>query len=127
LGTNLCTSMSGAEPAHLPVQIQTTVTSTVSYTFSGPYGDSLVALWTNGVAAEYDPGVPMTVTVPGFGGHTVTGVDLLHGFEQQLEASEAGEDLVIRDLLVKDYPVLVRLSSIRQVFLPALSGESTWE
>jgi hypothetical protein len=30
-------------------------------------------------------------------------------------------NLVIRDLLVKDYPIILRLSSTRYVFLPLLS------
>ena len=32
-------------------------------------------------------------------------------------------DLVIRDLLVKDYPILLRLGSIRRVYLPIVQKE----
>ena len=32
--------------------------------------------------------------------------------------SEEDGDLVIRDLLVKDYPIILRLSSTEYVFLP---------
>jgi hypothetical protein len=127
---NLCTVMAGALPAALPVQIQTTTTNTVSYTFSLPNDEYLVALWTNGVAAEYDPGITATVTMsglaghtgtlPGFTDHTVTAVDVLHGFQQQLITSEEDGNLVIRDLLVKDYPTILRLSSPKYVFLPTV-------
>jgi hypothetical protein len=117
---NLCTAMAGALPVDLPVQIQTTVTNTVSYTFSSPGDKHLVALWTDGIAVEYDPGITTTVTIPGLADHTVTGIDVLYGFEQELIASEEDGKLVIRDLLVKDYPIILRVSPIRRVFLPVV-------
>ena len=52
---------------------------------------------------------PATVTISGLAGYTVTGIDVLHGFEQELIASEEDGDLVIRNLLVKDYPIILRL------------------
>ena len=126
---NLCTVMAGTEPATLPVQVQTIVTDTVvnvvAYTFSAPYGDHLVALWTDGIAADYDPGVPVTVTVPGMADRTVAGIDVLYGFEQRVMTTEEDSDVVIRDLLVKDYPIILRLSSIKHVFLPiGMSGRA---
>jgi hypothetical protein len=120
VGRNLSTVMSGAQPAELPMQIQTTVTNTVSYTFALPHDDYLVALWTDGIAADYDPGITTTVTISGFMDYTVTGVDVLHGFEQPIIASQENGNLVIRDLLVKDYPIILRLSATRYVFLPIL-------
>jgi hypothetical protein len=131
---NLATLMAGAEPQPLPVQVQSTgtnlVVDVVTYTFSLPGDNRLVALWTDGIAAEFDPGITTTVTLPGIVDHTatlplpgivdhtVTGIDVLHGFEQQLITSEEDGDLVIRDLLVKDYPIILRLSSTKYVFLP---------
>jgi hypothetical protein len=117
---NLCTVMAGAQPLSLPVRIQTTVTETVSYTFSSPNDAHLVALWTDGIAVEFDPGITTTVTLPGLTDHTVRGIDVLHGFEQPIITSEEGDDLVIRDLLVKDYPIILRVSPIRRVFLPVV-------
>ena len=115
---NLCTVMAGAEPPPLPVQIQTTVTNTVSYTFSLPNDDHLIALWTDGVAVDYDPGITTTLTFSGLADLSVIGIDVLHGFEQPVIASEEDGNLVIRDLLVKDYPIILRLSSTKYVFLP---------
>ena len=92
-------------------------TNIASYGFSLPNGDWLFALWTDGVAVDDDPGVPATLTFP-MSHITVTGIDVLQGFEQELIASEEGGNLVIRDLLVKDYPIILRLSPTRYVFLP---------
>ena len=44
--------------------------------------------------------------------NAVTGIDLLHGFQQPITSSEEGGDLVIHDLLVKDYPIILRVSPI---------------
>jgi len=115
---NLCTAMAGAAPEPVPVRIQSTVTNTVSYTFSTPDGDHLVALWTDGVAVEHDPGVPVTLTLPGLSDHKVKGHDVLHGFEQELIVGEEDGNLIVRGLLAKDYPILIRLVSPKRVYLP---------
>jgi hypothetical protein len=107
----LGTVMAAAEPVSLPAQIQSTATNIVSYAFSFPNGDHLIALWTDGVAVDNDPGVSTTLTIPGFGDRRVTGIDILSGFEQQLIASDEDGTLAIRDLLVKDYPIVLRLTS----------------
>jgi len=115
---HLSTIMAGARAANLPLQIQTTLTNTVSYTLALPNDDYLVAVWSDGVAADYDPGVPATLTFPGLSDTTVTGIDVLQGYEQELIASEEDGNLVIRDLMVKDYPIILRLAPTRNVFLP---------
>jgi hypothetical protein len=69
---------------------------------------------------EYDPGITTTLTLPGLSDQRVMGIDVLHGFEQRVIASEEDGNLVIRDLLVKDYPIMLRVSRIRRVFLPVV-------
>ena len=39
----------------------------------------------------------------------VVGKDVLLGFERELMTEVQGDDLIIRDLLVMDYPILLRL------------------
>jgi hypothetical protein len=103
--------MDGARPASLSVRIETGAERVASYTFSLPNGDRMLALWTNGVAVEEDPGVPATITLPGDPATSALGLDVLAGIQQSLITERSGSDLVIRDLLVKDHPVFVRLSS----------------
>jgi len=107
---NLCTIMAGATPTSLAVEIQSEATNVKSYGFSLANGDRLFALWTDGVAVDEDPGVEATLTLPGFSGQDVTGIDVLYGFEQQLVTRTEGGNLIIRDLLVKDYPIVLRLT-----------------
>jgi hypothetical protein len=75
----LSTVMAGAEPVSLEVEMQTTVANAVSYAFALPNGEYLVAIWTDGEAVEYDPGISTTVIFPGLGNRMVTGLDILLG------------------------------------------------
>jgi len=80
--------------------------------FRYPNGDRILAVWTDGIAQDEDPGVPATVTFPDMTAGCVTGIDVLHGFEQELVFEIENGDTIVRDLLVKDYPILIRLSDI---------------
>lgn len=107
---NMCDTMAAANPLSIPVQVQSEATNVEIYSFSLPNGDTLIALWTNGEAVEDDPGVITTLTLPGIAAQRVMGIDILHGFEQEMIMEVEGESLVIRNLLVKDYPIILRLS-----------------
>jgi hypothetical protein len=106
---NLCTIMAGAMPITLPMEIQSDATNITRYTFSLSNGDYLVALWADGVAVEDDPGISTKLTFPGLSGEEAIGIDVLYGFEQQLIVESEDGNLVLRDLLVKDYPIILRL------------------
>ena len=107
---NLCTVMAGAESANLQVNIESDEKNIKSYAFSLSNGDHLIALWTDGVAVDDDPGIDATLTIPRLSAQKVVGIDVLHGFEQELVIDTEDGDIVIQNLLVKDYPVILRLS-----------------
>lgn len=117
---NLSTIFSGVEVTQFPVEISTTITNVVSYTFSLPQDTYLLALWNDGVAADEDPGVDATVKIPGFTGYSATGLDPLHSLQQPLIIRDEGNALVIENLLLKDYPILIRLAPQNTIFLPLI-------
>jgi hypothetical protein len=104
----LSTIMAGAQPVDLPVVIGSDASNIKYYGFTLSNGDKLLALWTDGAAVEYDPGVSAKLTIPGSSAQRVTGVDVLNGFEQELITEAEDGDLVIHNLLVKDYPIILR-------------------
>jgi hypothetical protein len=107
---NLNTVMAGTVPTTLAVEIESEATNIVSYGFTLPNGDMLFALWTDGVAVDDDPGVHTTLSFPSLSASQVVGLDVLHGFEQELITETENGNLVIRNLLVKDYPIILRVT-----------------
>lgn len=105
---NLNTIMAGTAPARLDVSIDSQATNIVSYAFTTPEGDRMLALWTDGVAVEDDPGVKADLTIRGLDAGKTVGLDVYYGFEQELVTQTDNSNLVIPDLLVKDYPIILR-------------------
>ena len=67
-------------------------------------------------AVDDDPGVEVTLTLSGFSAQKVVVIDVLNGFERELVSSTEGGNLIISNLLVKDYSIILCLTP--QVFLP---------
>ncbi len=110
---NLCTVMAGHEAIDLSVNIDIETDGPVATcAFRYPNGDRMLAVWTDGVAQDNDPGVPATITFSGLTAGSVTGIDVLHGFEQELVFETDGDSTIVCDFLVKDYPILLRLSDV---------------
>jgi len=107
---NLCTIMGGAKPVSLSLKIVSEAENIKTYYFSLPNGDKLLALCAGGVAVDDDPGIEATLTLPGFSAQKVVGIDVLNGFEQELVTSAEDGNLVIKNLLVRDYPIILRLT-----------------
>jgi hypothetical protein len=107
---NLNTVMAGAIPIDLTVDVENSVRFTPRFAFSLPDGETLIGLWTNGIAVDNDPGVESTVTIPGVSASKVVGIDVIHGFEQELNFEIVNGDLAIRNLMVKDYPFILRIT-----------------
>jgi hypothetical protein len=131
---NLNTIMAGTRPASLAVEIDSpvkehsyepdgtwdppvfeapdieTVENIASYGFAKPNGDRLFALWTDGTAADNDPGVNSCLIFRDIAAGKVVALDALYGFEQELVTEKANGDILICNLLVRDYPLILRFS-----------------
>jgi hypothetical protein len=105
---NLCDIMAGARPIKAPIEIQSGA-KVESYIFSLPNGDTLIALWTNEVPVDVKAGVNSALIIPGFSAQQVMAIDILQDEQQSMITSNEGANLIIRDLLVKDYPIILRL------------------
>jgi hypothetical protein len=111
--TNFFTIMAGAETETLTASIEGAAADTADikwYGFTFQNDEQAIILW-----REVEPqplanvsGVPVTITLTDLAGHQATGIDVLHHFRQQLVTSDMAEDLVIKGLLVKDYPIIIQ-------------------
>jgi len=110
----LSTLMAGVEPADLLVGIESAADNIMSYTFSTLEGDRLLAVWTNGIAVDNDPGVEATITIPNFPASEVVCIDLLNNLEQDLIFEMVDGNLIVSNLVVKDYPLIIKFSNASQ-------------
>lgn len=106
---NLCTLMAGAEPLEIVVEIESGAPHLTNYNFELSNGDILIAAWSDSIAIDNDPGVNSTMVIPDLSAENVTGIDILNSFEQELIFSVEDGNLVIRDLLIRDYPIILRI------------------
>ena len=109
---NLNNVLAGAEPADgIEFKLETSeeVQYLRQYAFTLPDGDILLAVWRNGYAEDQDTGVGGTITIPDLSTSSVTGINVFYGFEQELISETVDDNLVIQDLLVKDYPIFIKI------------------
>ena len=107
---NICDSLAGAEPFQLTLSVETSEdTNLRQYSFTTPDNDKMVALWVNDDAVEEDSGIETKVNIPGVSASKVIGIDALYGFEQELNFEMVNSDLIIQNLLVRDYPLIIKL------------------
>ena len=114
---NLCTLMAGAEPIYLSIEVQSEETNIINYSFSLPNGDILTAVWTDGMAVNEDAGVKAELTIRNFTGQGVTGIDVLEGYKQDIITSDSDENLIIQNLVVRDYPLIIYIAKSGQEIL----------
>ena len=107
----LSTVMAGAHPAAFPVGIQSEAINVMHFEFAIPSGEKLLAIWTDGAAVDDDPAIEATVTLPGLASGRVTGIDVLRGQEQQVNSSLQDGGVIIRGLLIRDYPLILKVSN----------------
>ena len=78
--------------------------------FGYPNRDKLLAIWLRQEGVDDFPGVEGDLTLPDFARALTTSLDVLNGFEQTLETLASEDGLILRDIRVRDYPLLIRLS-----------------
>jgi hypothetical protein len=104
---NMCTIMAGAAPDTISHQIEGDVPIIKSYGFSNSNGEKFIAFWNDGVAVDDDPGIQATVTFPGFPNQKMKVIDVYESVQQELITEYQDGNLIIPDLLIKDYPIIV--------------------
>lgn len=62
------------------------------------------------MAVDDDPGQEANLTITDLSPQKVVGIDVLNGLEQELVTSTEDGNIVISNLLIKDYPIILRIS-----------------
>lgn len=104
---NLATLLDGLEPAELALTV--TPAPPRLETFGLRDGEqSAFLLWQGGQVADQCAGQPVDVRVTTTAGRAVA-FDPLNGCRQDLRVERDGDSLILRGLLARDWPLLVRL------------------
>jgi hypothetical protein len=105
----LSTMMAGMEPVDFARDIETYADNLMNYSFDDANGNLILALWSHTDIEEFDPGIESTITIPNVDVSRVVAIDLLYNLEQELVFSVDNGELKIENLLIKDYPLLIRI------------------
>lgn len=109
---NLGRVMSGSTPIDIKTEIAVGFNGPVSYcAFRYANGDKMLAVWTDAASQDYDPASSATITFADLVASKVIAIDTLYGVEQELVFKIEGEDTIVQNFLVKDYPILIRLNA----------------
>jgi hypothetical protein len=110
LWRTLATVMDDFRPRQFPVKISAEEEAVV-FTFERSTGERMVAFWLahRGATQPNDiTALQGRVTLEGVRARQVWAVDLLNGSEQELRVESRGDDTVVDEVMITNYPTLVR-------------------
>jgi hypothetical protein len=105
---NLATMLDGLEPGELEYSIDRAPTHLEAFALKGPDGPALI-LWLGGRAKDRCDGVPVDVRlrVPC---RKATAYDPVNGVSQELSVAHSGDTVRLSGVLVRDWPLLIRIA-----------------
>lgn len=104
---NLCTALDGLEPAEFCCNMNSAPVEVESCCM-GKAGVRCLAIWLTGSVNDDCPGIPLDIFFP-FCGKRATACDPMNGEITELHLEKAEEGTWLRDVLARDYPLLVQL------------------
>ena len=69
-------------------------------------------MWLPGESRDRHPGVKTDVVVKGVRAGKVVAIDTLNGFEQELEFRQEGDGVAVPNVLVRDYPLMIKIAQV---------------
>jgi hypothetical protein len=74
-------------------------------------GGLMIGAWLAGKSVDKQPGVATDLVVLAPKCSKVVGIDTLNGIEQELNFRRDGDRLVIPGVVIRDYPLMLRLQN----------------
>jgi hypothetical protein len=104
----LSTVLESARPAELEVQLSNESREFDIYGFA--QGERLlVGIWLPDPSVDRHPGVVTDVVIDAGPCARVVGIDTLNGVEQALRHEQRGDKVMVPEVIVQDYPLMLRL------------------
>lgn len=106
---SISTVLDGTRPADLNLEFSNKDQKVEYYGFKLANGGLMLGAWLPGKSEDRCPGINSDVIVHAAKCRKVVGIDTLNGVEQELKFKQDGERLVIPGLVIRDYPLMLRL------------------
>ncbi len=107
---SLCTIFEDARAVPMRLEFSNKERALECWTFELPGGNRLVSVSLASNSADDSPDYPTDISFPEGTFVKAVGIDVLNGTAQDLSISRREGATVIRGMLVKDYPIIIRLS-----------------
>jgi hypothetical protein len=105
----LSTVLEGARPSEMLLEFSNSEEKFDSFAFRLPDESRLVTFWLPGEGSDDAPDIKSDVSIPNLMCKEAKGIDALNGTEQDLKLSIEGGKTTLKGMLIKDYPIVVRL------------------
>jgi len=107
---NLCTLMQGAKPSEtVAAALLNRARSVDIAEFILPDGAYCIGLWLTDKSGDFCEGFETDLSIKGIEAGEIFGVDTLNGFEQKLNYRQRQAEVIIPNILIRDYPLLLRI------------------
>lgn len=106
----ICTVMDGWRSAEFPVECRSQ-RELHTFTFRRGARERMVAIWIPGSTDDQGPASATDILLPRMTVRQVWGIDLLNGVEQEMPFGQRGNQVVRPGIIVRDYPLLLRLTT----------------
>jgi len=109
---NLCSVLADHESVRVPLTVEAESGPIAHCAFRFSTGDRMIAVWHDGVAQDVASAVGTTLRIDGLEAGSAVAVDVLNGTEQPLRFTTGAAGTTIQDLLLPDYPLLIRFRDV---------------
>jgi hypothetical protein len=106
----LCTVLDGATPHEVEVEFSEKKARFFAAGFKTGEGEVLLAVWVNERAMDECTDVETDIVIPGVQYKEAVGIDVLNGTRVGLQCARVRGKTVLKGMLIKDWPVVIRLA-----------------
>ncbi len=108
----LSTILDSVTPAQIDVELSNREKSFETVGLKTENGDFLLAIWIPGRASDDSLDITTDIILPHTQFQQATGIDVLNGSEQVLRSSKSKGKPILKGMLIKDYPIVIKLHDV---------------
>ena len=83
----------------------------IYFTFQRGSSERMIGVWIDGPGKDGIIQTDTDISFPGTRAKQAIVVDIMNGTEQELDFKQSGSNTVLEGMLIKDYPVFVKVNS----------------